>query len=290
MLPGQYIESCSDAPIGWGRLHRAVAPNRINRTAVIRISDIYSYIQYLKCVGIYSERLILSIDHLYKKVSTDTLHPRPVLSHCPLSCLTFELHAFLMADTVTVGIVYWPRCTIFSAQLSRRGGEVAAGRNMTLMCQSQRARLAQRLSILRRDQQFCCFFFPKTARSLCTRNHCGRRAALPVQEAQDKSRRDAIGPVSISPFLCEFWSVASEMGWWKGQKKKKKKACQRCFYTNWEMEIHLLNKWWSSTQQTHNSCSTLTFTLLLVSTINRFGYCSDDTDEETKMYLDLTLI
>lgn len=112
-----------------------------------------------------------------QKASTNALHPRPVLSHCPLSCLTLEPHEFLMADTVTVGIVYWPRCAIFSALLSRRGGEVAAGRNMTLMCQSQRPRLAQRLSILRRDQQF---FFSKTARSLRTRNHCGRRAAPPT--------------------------------------------------------------------------------------------------------------
>lgn len=132
-----------------------------------------------------------------QKVSTIVLHPRPVLSHCPLSCLTLELHEFLMADMVTVGIVYWPRCAIFSAQLSRRGGEVAAGRNMTLMCQSQRPRLAQRLSILRRDQQF----FSKTARSLPTRNHCGGESPPPVQEAQDKPRRDAIGPVSISLFL-----------------------------------------------------------------------------------------
>ncbi len=45
--------------------------------------------------------------------------PRPVLPHCPLSCLTLKVHEFLIINMVTVGILYWPSA-IFSARLSQR--------------------------------------------------------------------------------------------------------------------------------------------------------------------------
>lgn len=88
-------------------------------------------------------------------IASNTARPKDILTHCPLSCLTLKVHEFLIINMETVGLLHWPSA-IFSAQLSQRGRKVERleGSNMTLMCQAQRPRLAQRLSILHQDQHF----------------------------------------------------------------------------------------------------------------------------------------